>query len=100
MEAEVFYSEFFRVVHQTRKNSLHEQAQNLLGYTEKMDFIYSTMANRESRELTEAEKAIQAATTSFHIKYNGSNGYVPNPERDAEFVKRVKSILWANRSDW
>ena len=63
--------------------SVYEQGQELVAYAESL----------QGRNLTVAE------ASSFYIKWNGPDGYVPTPASESEFAKRCKT-LWANRMDW
>ena len=77
------YNEFIEKWQGVVRQSVHDQGQELIAYAESL----------QGRNLTVAE------ASSFYIKWNGPNGYVPTPESESELSKRVKA-LWAARSDW
>lgn len=77
------YNKFIEFWQGVVRQSVYEQGQELVAYAESLQ-----------RPIVDP-----ASLSSFYIKYNGSNGYVPTPESESEFAKRVKT-LWANRSEW
>jgi hypothetical protein len=75
------YNKFIEFWQGVVRQSVYEQGQELIAYAESLQVIDP------------------ASLSSFYIKHNGPDGYIPTPESESEFAKRCKT-LWAARIDW